>query len=707
MKRTVVQLLLLTATTAAAIAADPVEIDIAKRYLLLPIDEDGRGASVSLVVDGKEVRYLGMHLAVNEVQVDWWAFLNIAEYKGKKAMLHVTGLSNSEMKLIRQDDRVPGQENWGDEPSRPQFHFSQKVGWNNDPNGMVYYDGEWHLCFQHNPVGRGHGNMTWGHAVSTDLVNWKQFPDALHHRRGDAMFSGGAAVDWKNTGGWKTGKNDVIIVTWTSTGRGECIAYSNDRGRTFTEYEGNPIIRHGGRDPKPIWYAYDKNDTPLDDAAGKLGGHWVIAVYDGHGGANISFYTSTDLKRWTFQSRLYGYYECAELFEMPVAPSLSGDCAAASDDKSSMRWVVFAADARYAIGRFDGRQFTPEHPGKHQLHWGKYYASQLFSDAPDGRRIQMGWATIGMGHDAPFNQTFTFPTELTLRETPDGIRMFGEPVKEIRKIHGRTRKARNKPLADGSPVNLAVSGGLFDIRAVFEVGTARRFGLLIDGREAFSYDAAGGTFMGHPLKPVDGKVSVQMLIDRPIVETFVNDGRMIITEHRRSNGGSHMDIYTSGDAKTRGVNYAYYEGDWDRLPDFDALTPVKTGNVDYFDIEPRNRDEMFGFKFEGFVRIREKGKYSFVTVSDDGSRLYIGDKLVVDNDGLHANRRWHGDIEIDEGMHPVTVVYFEKGGGESLSVGYVAPGQDSRAIASVGAFATGGEARLLSLNVHELKARWK
>jgi fructan beta-fructosidase len=680
---------------AAVSVATAGEIKITKRYLLLPIDEDGRGASVALVVDGREVRYLGMRLAVAEHQIDWWAFLHVAEYKGKTATLRVTGLSNAEMKLIRQADRVPGEEKWGDEQTRPQFHFSQKVGWNNDPNGMVYYDGEWHLCFQHNPVGRGHGNMTWGHAVSTDLVHWKQLPSALHHRRGDAMFSGGAAVDWKNTGGWKTGKNDVIIVTWTSTGRGECIAYSNDKGRTFTEYKGNPIIRHGGRDPKPIWYTYDKADKPLSDAAKKLGGHWVIAVYDGHGGANIAFYTSTNLKKWTFRSRLYGYYECAELFPLPV-----------DGDKKNMRWVIFAADARYAIGRFDGRKFTPEHRGKHQLHWGPYYASQLFSDAPDGRRIQIGWATLGMG-DAPFNQTFTFPTELTLRSTPDGIRMFGEPVKEIEKIHGRTRKARNKPLADGRPVKLDVSGSLFDIRAVFEVGTAKQVGLLMDGTEVFSYDAAARRFMGHPLKPVDGKVSVQLLVDRPLIETFVNDGRMVVTAPNRGGRGTRLDLYTARNGATRGVNYAYFEGEWNKLPDFGKLTPVKTGAVDYFDISPRKRDDKFGFRFTGFVKIKKKGQYAFITTSDDGSRLYIGDKLVVDNDGLHASRRWHGEIKLEAGMHPITVDFFERGGGEALRVGYAVSGEDRRAVESVTAFARGGKAKLVSLKVHELKASWK
>jgi fructan beta-fructosidase len=333
------------------------------------------------------------------------------------------------------------------------------------------------------------------------------------------MFSGGAAVDWKNTGGWKTGDNDVIVATWTSTGRGECIAWSNDKGRTFTEYEGNPIIKHKGRDPKPIWYTYAEGEKPLSPAAKKLGGHWVIAVYDEdkEHGRNIALYTSTDLKKWDLQSKLPGYFECAELYPLPV-----------DGNAEDTRWVIFAADAKYAIGNFDGRTFTPEHEGKHQLHWGPYYASQLFSDAPDGRRIQIGWARIAMP-GMPFNQTFTIPTELSLRTTEDGVRMFGEPVKEVEKIHARKHQAANKPLAEGKNVKLATSGDLFDIRATFEVGDAKRLGLIIDGKEAFSYDAAAKRCNGAPLKPVDGKITVQILIDRPMIETFVNDGRMIIT----------------------------------------------------------------------------------------------------------------------------------------------------------------------------------
>ena len=502
------------------------EMTVSKNYLLLPI-KNGVPASqqLSAFVDGEEVRFVHIALAEKKEDADWWAFFDISKYMGKKLTVSVRSATAETLALIAQGDKVPGEEKWGTEPNRPQFHFSQKVGWNNDPNGMVYYKGEWHLYFQLNPVGLPWGNMTWGHAVSKDLVNWKQLPNVFHHRHtkgggGDAMFSGGAAVDWKNVGGWKTGEDDVIIATWTSTGRGECIAYSNDRGRTFTEFEGNPVIRHGGRDPKPLWYEYGPNDTPLDEAAKKLGGHWVIAIYDHNEkyGRNVAFYTSTDLKKWTVQSHLSGYYECAELFPLPV-----------DGDKSKTRWVVFAADAKYAVGDFDGKKFTPEHKGKHTLHHGAYYASQLFSDAPDGRRVQIGWAKIQTS-GSPFNQTFSFPTELSLRTTKNGIRMFGEPVKEIEKIRGKCVSAKDKVLTPEKPVALETSGALFDIQAEFDLGKATAVGLEVDGKKLATFDTADGKLnKTMPLVPVDGKIAIRLLIDRPMMEIFANNGGQIAT----------------------------------------------------------------------------------------------------------------------------------------------------------------------------------
>ena len=192
---------------------------------------------------------------------------------------------------------------------------------------------------------------------------------------------------------WHRG-SPPLVVAFTSTGRGECIAYSNDRGRTWTEYAGNPVVRHAGRDPRLLWHEPTKR--------------WVMAVYDETGGArSIAFHSSPDLKTWRFESRIDGFFECPELFELPV----DGDCPA------RRLWVLYAADGEYRLGQFDGQRFAPE-TGKLRVWYGNFYASQTFSDAPDGRRIQIGWANGIAFPGEPFNQQMTVPCELTLRPTP-------------------------------------------------------------------------------------------------------------------------------------------------------------------------------------------------------------------------------------------------------------------------------------------------
>ena len=560
------------------------EMTVSKKYLLLPIVNIAnhhfdhafvRDRTISLVVDGKEVRHVKAGLAEKKEDADWWAFFDISEYEGKTLSVTVQPTHAEGFALITQSDTVPGEDEWGTEPERPQFHFSQKVGWNNDPNGMVYYKGEWHLYFQHNPVALqwGKGSMAWGHAVSKDLVSWKQLPNVFHSRRTksggiDDMYSGGAVVDWKNTGGWKTGENDVIVATWTSTGRGECIAYSNDKGRTFTEYEGNPVIKDEGRDPKPLWYEYGKQDKPLSDKAAELGGHWIIArvCMNKKDGNSIGFYSSTDLKEWRLESKLPGFFECAELFTLPV-----------DGNKEKLRWVVFAADAEYAIGDFDGKTFTPEHKGKHRLHHGKYYASQLFSDAPDGRCIQIGWSR-GIGNDfvrnpgeplgwgdSTFNQTFSFPTELSLRTTKDGVRMFGEPVKEIEKILGKCSKATVKHLTPEKPVEVMTSSALLDIRAQFVLGKAKTVGLEVDGKKVATFDVSSGKLNDlMPLQAVDGKIAIRILIDRPMSEIFANHGEQIATLSYENdlNIESVKAFCDGGEAKLRSLEVYQLNAKW-------------------------------------------------------------------------------------------------------------------------------------------------
>jgi fructan beta-fructosidase len=170
----------------------------------------------------------------------------------------------------------------------------------------VWHDGEYHLFYQHNPYGWDWGNMHWGHAVSPDLVHWKELPIALYPRQyGDWCFSGSAVVDRSNTSGFGTRAKPPMVAAFTSTGRGECIIWSNDRGRTWNEFADNPVARHQGRDPRLLWHEPTKR--------------WVMAVYDeGEKRQSIDFFSSADLKAWTHESRIDGFFECPDLFELPV-----------------------------------------------------------------------------------------------------------------------------------------------------------------------------------------------------------------------------------------------------------------------------------------------------------------------------------------------------------------------------------------------------
>lgn len=490
---------------------------IENRYLIIPIQNGGKSkGEIQIFAGDREVRRYGLNIATSADTTDWYAFFTIDAYKGQKARVVASKVTEEGFALVEQSDTVPGEDTFYKEPHRPQFHFTQKVGWNNDPNGMVYHNGTWHFFFQHNPVALPWGNMTWGHATSEDLLHWEQQPNKLFPgtMAKGACFSGGATVDTNNTAGW--GRN-TLVAFLTDTGAGESIAYSKDGGKTFTWYEGNPVVKHKGRDPKVIWYAYDDSDKPLNDSAKKLGGHWVMVVYDEHleYKRNAAFYTSTNLKEWTEQTHLPGYFECTELFELPV-----------DSDAGNTRWVVFAADAKYAVGTFDDRTFTPEHEGKFQVHWGPYYASQTFDNAPNGRKIQMGWLRIPS--PGPYNQHFSFPHRLTLQTTADGIRMFARPIREIEDLRTKSTQVEPQELAANKPVKLTVGSDLLDVRLTLEVGTAKAIELKLPGRTV-KYDAGTYKLNEAPLKPIDGRISIQVLADRSLTEIIGNDGRVFIS----------------------------------------------------------------------------------------------------------------------------------------------------------------------------------
>ncbi len=482
------------------------ELTLHKRYLLLPVKTGAKKCRMAMIVEGATVREFEIELADHP---DWWAQLDVSAWSGHKAVLRVDRLAEDSTALQRvtQSDEIWAPSEVYREPLRAQFHFSPRRGWNNDPNGMAYAQGEYHLYFQHNPYGWNWGNMHWGHAVSRDLVHWQELPIAIYPKKfGDWAFSGSAVVDRTNTSGWKQGDNDLLVAAFTSTGRGECIAYSHDRGRTWSEYEGNPVVKHNGRDPRLLWHAPTKR--------------WVMAVYDESDGKRwIAFYTSTDLKRWTFQSRIEGFFECPDLFELPI-----------DGDATRKKWVLTAASSEYMVGRFDGASFTPETP-KRPGHRGRgFYAAQTFSHDPRGRVVQIGWLqTITPG--MPFNQGMSLPMELSLRNTPDGPGLAWRPVEELTAFRSRTLVKFSGEAKPGDNPLTGARGELIEIRAEFEPSPSSVLTFKVRGVE-IAYDVRKQELNVHgqrtPAPLRSGKQRLMVYTDRTGLEVFASDGLIYV-----------------------------------------------------------------------------------------------------------------------------------------------------------------------------------
>jgi fructan beta-fructosidase len=339
------------------------------------------------------------------------------------------------------------------EQHRPQFHFSPEKMWMNDPNGLVYFDGEYHLFYQHYPDSTVWGPMHWGHAVSTDLLHWQHLPIALFPDSLGYIFSGSAVVDWNNTSG--LGKNNqpplVAIFTYhlmegEKAGRQDFqyqgIAYSHDRGRTWFKYEGNPVIPNQGirdfRDPKVFWHDASK--------------HWVMVLSMG---TQVGIFTSPDLKKWELASKFGqqegahgGVWECPDLFEINI------------NGTAEKRWAMLVSinpggpnggsATQYFIGSFDGKTFENSNTPETTL-WLDYgrdnYAGVTWSDLPkeDGRRLFIGWMSNWDYAQAVPTQSWrsamTLPRELILRNTASGLRLTSMPARELRSLRQLTYTA--------------------------------------------------------------------------------------------------------------------------------------------------------------------------------------------------------------------------------------------------------------------------
>ena len=494
------------------------EFQIAKRFLAIPIKNGAAKRNVTAVVDGRPAVRNQIELA--DAKPDWWAVMEAGQWKGKTVSLEVDKLPDDSQALaaITQVDSIEGgpegAEDLYREPLRGQFHFSPRRGWNNDPNGCVYYKGEYHLFFQHNPYGWAWGNMHWGHAVSRDLVHWEELGDVLFPDDMGAMFSGSAVVDTANTSGLGTPGSPALVLFYTAAGNPtvQCMAWSTD-GRTFTKYAANPVvaeITHGNRDPKVFWHEPKK--------------HWVMVLYveQPEKKHTMQFLTSPNLRDWTPTSVTEGIagtnylYECPDFFELAI-----------DGDPARKKWVLLGASTEYAIGTFDGITFTPEAtrlPG----HRGKgFYAAQSFNDVPDGRRLFIGWwqtPTEGM----PFNQSMSLPLELGLKQTADGPRLTFAPAREVEGLRGKSHSLASSSLAPGGANPLAgVTAELVELRAEIEPGTAEEVVFTVRGATV-AYDVKKQELVVNGLRAaaplIDGRLRLTVFCDRTGLEVFAADG---------------------------------------------------------------------------------------------------------------------------------------------------------------------------------------
>lgn len=490
------------------------DILLKQPVLNFPVKNGAPKKWMTLLVDGKELHRFDIELA--DCEPDWWAFFDAVPLRGKAVTVKVDKLADTSKGLssIDQTAQIKGAKDIYHEDLRPQFHFTSRHGWLNDPNGLVYYEGEYHLFYQHNPYGWGWGNMHWGHAVSKDLVHWKELPVALYPDEHGTMFSGSAVVDWNNTAGFQSGKAPALVAMFTAAGKPftQGLAYSNDRGRTWTKYEKNPVlghIVHENRDPKVVWYAPENK--------------WVMSLYLDHN--DFAIFGSTDLKRWEKLSdfKLEGDAECPNFFPLPL-----------DGQGGNQRWVFFGANGVYSVGTFDGKKFSPE-GSPQRLHNGNcWYASQVFSDIPtkDGRCILIPWGRLPNGEifrGESFNQMMGLPVELTLVSGESGPSLEVRPVRELKSLRGRAHKIKPQPITPQANPLAGISGDLFEIEAELQLGSAKELTFTLRG-VPLTYDPAQQQLscLGQhcKLSPRDGKIALHIFVDRRSVDVFGGNGRL-------------------------------------------------------------------------------------------------------------------------------------------------------------------------------------
>lgn len=529
-----------------------VSLDVTEDYLLLPIQDDAPEGKICVVKDNEQKGTL-MNVRLARERVDSYVPFALSAYKGQHISIEIQGVPETalcwkELKLSGSFDMV------NKESFRPVYHHTPAYGWMNDPNGMFYKDGVYHLYFQYNPYGAVWGNMHWGHSTSTDLMHWKFEGCAIVPDAWGAIFSGSCVVDHENTAGF--GKEAVVAfyTSAKSTPWGDIqmqsMAYSLDNGKTFTKYEGNPILTSSEkdfRDPKVFWYAPGK--------------HWVMMLAVGQ---HMEIYSSVNLKEWKKESEFGamqgahgGVWECPDLVEIPV------------EGTREKKWVLICnlnpggpfggSAAQYFVGSFDGKKFVNESPTQTKwMDWGKdNYATVTWNNAPDGRCIALGWMSNWQyANNVPTRQyrsANTLARDLTLYREGQELYLKSTPSVEVKKARGKKVSIPSFKVSEKHEmVNLfEEKQGAYEVEIVIQNAGASKiaFCLLNDKGEKVSmyYDlnrkqfvmdrSESGTvdfskdFPAVTVAPanVDKELTLRLFVDRSSIEAFGEDGKFVMT----------------------------------------------------------------------------------------------------------------------------------------------------------------------------------
>ncbi|MBT2733884.1 glycoside hydrolase family 32 protein [Bacillus sp. ISL-7] len=445
------------------------------------------------------------------------------------------------------------------EKYRQQFHFSPEEKWMNDPNGMVFFNNEYHLFYQYHPFGTTWGPMHWGHAVSKNLIHWEQLPIALYPDEHGEIFSGSAVVDWNNTSGlFQNGPGLVAIYTSADNypdsdrpRQRQSLAYSTDNGRTWTKFEGNPVLSDVNitdyRDPKVFWHEETNK--------------WVMVLATEQ---SITIYTSPNLKDWEFASEFGnnagshdGVWECPDLFQLPV-----------DGNESIQKWVLLVSigdnhdfkegsRTQYFIGQFDGTTFVNDNSDETIL-WMDYgrdnYAGVSWSDIPaeDGRRIYIGWmSNWRYANQVPteeWRSAMTLPRVLSLASNEAGVRLIQKVAAEIETIRKSSEVYQDLTVEANQPAIFNMFSPLMEVSIQLESQTSNSFGIVFQNSEdvktVVRYDAEKEMLLVDRTKAGDNSFSesfptvqeafvklenLQIIIDTSSIEVFANDGKVAFT----------------------------------------------------------------------------------------------------------------------------------------------------------------------------------